>query len=328
MAVDVVERAMQDTAKLSLGLGLTEDVSTAASPVDVREGMRVAGMPAGLLLVTFEDPGDVNTSMLASFIGMMASADELGKLAHSISDRKHMLYGEHTTNRRAIGAAGCHRRASNPSATLKSLKKKQAEFWKWIKRCAFIQSCSMLPFLLVGGVMCLVPAHMAGGATECLAPPLVGVPDVSYNLPDTPLAGGASCLMQPTRYRLGRGCLMYHATCQVPPWQGVLHVSCNLPGTALAGGASCLMQPARYRLGRGCLMSRTTYPVPPWQGVAECCTRGTTLAGAWHIGVRVRGALCCAASRIDNVEVKITYVRSPFRAQVQFAGSGPQPVCP
>jgi hypothetical protein len=35
LAVDVVERAMQDTAKLSLGLGLTEDVSTAASRVDV-----------------------------------------------------------------------------------------------------------------------------------------------------------------------------------------------------------------------------------------------------------------------------------------------------
>ena len=203
-----------------------------------------------------------------------------------------MLHGEHTTNRRAIGAAGCNRRASKPSATLKSLKKKQAEFWKWIKRCAFIQSCFMLQFLLVGGVMCLVPAHMAGGATECLAPPLVGVPDVSYNLPDTPLAGGASCLMQPARHPLGRGCLMSHATYQVPPWQGVPHVSCNLPGTALAGGASCLVQPTRYRLGRG---------------LPNVASRGTTLAGAWHIGVRVRGALCCAASQIANVEVKITF---------------------
>ena len=85
---------------------------------------------------------------------------------------------------------------------------------------------------------------------------------------------------------------MSHATYQVPPWQGVPHVSCNLPGTALAGGASCLVQPTRYRLGRG---------------LPNVASRGTTLAGAWHIGVRVRGTLCCAASQIANVEVKITF---------------------
>ena len=117
LATDVVESAMKDSIMLSMPSNADTGGSTNIhGPAQLRADLAAANIPAALLRAAFEDAHgeafsyrDIDTASIVLYVGMLISLAEVGKLAHSVRDRKVMVYSD--VRRWAVGGAGGHRRA-------------------------------------------------------------------------------------------------------------------------------------------------------------------------------------------------------------------------
>ena len=111
LAAATAREAMRE----ALDLSLPADAGGGSRSVEtLKSELAAVGVPPALLAAAFDGQdgprpwAEVDAALVASHVGLMLSLEELGKLGHSIADRKVLVYG--TSGTFVVGGGGGHRK--------------------------------------------------------------------------------------------------------------------------------------------------------------------------------------------------------------------------